>query len=241
MKFELASLGAVALLAVACGGSAVQGASDAGASGSTSAGGPDAGVGGPGAGAGGPSSSPCLDTPCPDTAPRPTPLPSPKCPEIEPIAGSVCAEAELHCGYGDSPAANCRRSYTCQSSAVGSAWTLDSVTNTPACNTPGPDQCPAQPMARTSCDARDLGLACAYPGLTCQCDERFKGGFGWSCFGAPENPACPARQPNVGQGCVPNGLACDYVVDGCDAPPNVALECVDGAWAAVPVDFGCVI
>jgi hypothetical protein len=175
------------------------------------------------------SSSPCIDQPCSDTGPRPTPLPRPHCPTTEPNAGDTCSNASLYCEYGDSPAVNCRTAYTCAKADAGTAWVADiALSKVYACDSAA--SCPSTPAPRTPCDVGSLGSACKYPGLVCSCRLSSHHMPGWSCLGAPENPICPEYLPNIGEGCAPNGVECDYAVDSCDPTPNRTLFCYEGAW-----------
>jgi hypothetical protein len=175
-----------------------------------------------------PSPSPCEGR-CPDTAERPTPLPRPNCPEVEPDPGSECEDPDLECSYGDSPTPACRHHYQCKSAA----WNVLSDAAHPCVM---PVDCPAAPPAvGTSCTVSSPGIPCDYGDQLCYCgrapDDLSVGVPGtWACFGAPVNPACPARLPNIGEGCEPQALACDYAINGCTAPPDSTVFCRDGAW-----------
>ena len=185
------------------------------------------------------SSFPCLDMPCADTGPRPTPLPRPKCPTTEPNAGDACDQEALYCEYGEAPAVYCRSAYTCENAGAGNAWVTDAaLTKVYPCTPATPTVCPSAPAARSPCDASLLGLACQYPGLVCHCSLPSKGQPGWACFGAPENLACPEHLPNIGEGCAPNGIECDYAFDSCDPTPDREVFCYEGAWEAGQ-DLGC--
>lgn len=243
---------ALAAAATACGGSSAAGQAHAGTGGtsaalgggaSSSGGAASANGGRPGlAGSGGmPSSLPCIDQACPDTGPRPTPLPRPKCPESAPVAGDPCTDTTLYCSYGDSPAVNCRHAYQCTASAGSSHWEEDpALIKSGPCVQPTAQACPSAPMPRTPCDMASVTLACQYPGLVCQCVLSSRGGAGWQCLGAPENPACPEQLPNVGEGCTPSGLECDYAVNSCDPTPNRTLFCFQGAWEPGQ-ELGCTL
>lgn len=221
------------LCVVACGGTAERGSSAAGAGGD-SAGSIGGSATSPSAGASGSaqaSSLPCVDVPCTDTGPRPTTLPRPQCPTTEPSVGDSCTINALYCGYGDSPAANCRRAYTCTQTNGSSQWLLDAtVTQAGPCVMPIAGQCPPAAAPRMPCDRGALSVACQYPGLVCQCQLSSRDLPGWVCLGAPENILCPELLPNVGDGCAPNGIECDYAVNSCDPTPNRTLFCYQGAW-----------
>jgi hypothetical protein len=153
------------------------------------------------------SSAPCVDQPCTDSGPRPTPLPRPLCPATEPKAGDTCSNASLYCEYGDSPAINCRTAYTCTKADADTVWVADgALSKVYACN-PAPS-CPSTPAPRPPCDMGGLGSACKFAGLVCSCILSSHETPGWSCLGAPENPVCPEYLPNIGEGCAPNGVEC---------------------------------
>jgi hypothetical protein len=174
-----------------------------------------------------PSPSLCRGA-CSDTADRPSSLPSPKCPEAEPMPAGSCNQVDLECSYGDSPTPACRRLYQCQSEG----WMLVSDAAHP-CETAV--DCPAAPVPGTDCIVSTPQTPCDYGDQLCYCtrapDDLSVGVPGtWACFGAPMNPACPARLPNIGEGCARQALACDYAVNGCIAAPDSTVFCRDGAW-----------
>lgn len=214
----------------AAGGAGVGGAAGAGAAGTSPS----------GAGSGAATSTPCLYQACPDAGPRPTPLPRPKCPSTEPQAGEACSEETLYCGYGDSPAINCRSAYTCTKGDAGTTWVLDpALTKVFPC-IPASHCSAAVPALGAACDGADLGLACQYPGLVCHCQYSSHEKPTWTCLGAPQDQACPEALPNIGEGCTPNGIECDYTVDACDPTPDRALFCYEGAWEPGQ-DLGCAL
>lgn len=238
---------AMAAAMAACGGSSAAGQAAGGAGGaldggtSSSGGVSSTNGGGPGLAGGMASSLPCIDQACPDTGPRPTTLRRPKCPDSAPVVGDPCPDTTLYCSYGDSPAVNCRHAYQCTASAGSSHWEEDpALTKAGPCVPPTARACPSAPMPRTPCDQASVTLACQYPGLVCQCVRSSRGGSGWQCLGAPENTACPEHLPNVGEGCMPSGLECDYAVNSCDPTPNRTLFCFDGAWEPGQ-ELGCTL
>ena len=215
------------------GGASTGTVSGAGGAEAASSGSPETAGAGNGAGIDNSLSFPCLDEPCAVDGPRPLPLPRPHCPDTEPKAGQTCEMADLYCGYGNSAAASCRRAYRCTSSSSGATWVADeTIDKTRPCVEPTVAACPANPAPRTRCsDAASYGASCQYPGLVCSCWQSAKGnGPGWACLGAPANLACPEHLPNVGEGCTPSGIECDYALDGCDQVPNSTLFCNEGAW-----------
>jgi hypothetical protein len=158
------------------------------------------------------------------------PLPRPVCPELEPDDGASCPNQGLLCSYGDAPVAQCRHAYACDASV----WHLDTsrMSSRPCLPLPD-DYCPATPQHMQPCTVATPGIPCSYEALSCLCMAREPrpGAAGtWACYGPPENAACPATLPNLGEGCASNGAACDYSFDGCTADPNSSLFCYEGAW-----------
>jgi hypothetical protein len=225
----LSEAAAVLLLLTACSGksaSPTSGASGAGGSGG-SAGGNDNDSAGAGPAPG--SKDVCFGG-CEDHVPRPEPLPRPQCPELEPESGESCSTQGLVCSYGDAPVAQCRHAYTCDAGG----WALDtSPMSFRPCLALPEGYCPAAPAPMQACTVATPGIPCTYDALSCLCMARdpYPGAPGtWACYGPPENVACPATLPNLGEGCESNGTACDYAFDGCTADPNSSLFCYEGAW-----------
>jgi len=233
---RILSEAAIALLLAGCSGKSAS--SNGGASGANGAGGSAGSVsataGAAGSGAAGkdepPGSKDVCFGGCQDDTPRPRPLPRPVCPEQEPEDGADCATPSLTCSYGDAPIAQCRHAYSCDAGV----WKLDTSRMSSRPCEPLPESyCPATPQHMMPCTVAIPGIPCPYEGLSCLCLARdpAPGRPGnWVCYGPPQNPACPAELPNLGEGCASNGTACDYSFDGCTADPNSSLFCYEGAW-----------
>lgn len=170
----------------------------------------------------------------PDANVRPHPSSRPKCPETEPSGGDACTIPGLRCGYGDRPRPECRRHYECSQGR----WTSTGVFFVEPCREPPDGQCPAErPEHGTRCETASP-WPCEYGNALCYCPEACDtrlsgvpckqeiGPKHWHCIPPPADPACPAKFPNVGQGCDRQGLQCKYGVL-CDAP---RMFCRNGVW-----------
>ena len=156
----------------------------------------------------------------------------PECPEVEPSAGAACGRADLSCGYGDSPSAECRRLYVCDG-----VWTVPPSKEQWPCDDLPADFCPgAMPSNRAPCEAALPGSAqpCAYDEVRCYCGPPNAPPsipHVWICFAPPQNPDCPVELPNVGEGCDAQGTLCHYGLS-CYGPRENYLRCNDEAWQA---------
>jgi hypothetical protein len=175
------------------------------------------------------SPAPCYGG-CKDPdAPRPPPLPRPICPESEPEVDAACDRSGLRCSYGTAKTPQCRDQYECR---AGSWQPVESVW---PCSTHPAGYCPKAPQHEAACtiEIEGIGIPCDYGAVRCSCVSRViqqdSPGM-WVCIGPPENPACPAELPNLGEGCQENGLECNYAWDGCTAAPGSTVFCFDGAW-----------
>ncbi len=174
---------------------------------------------------------------------RPLPLPRPRCPSTEPQGGASCQETGLLCGYGGSSSAECRRYFECRGT-----WTAPE----PLASRLGPpcqleqEECPNEIPHETACILTEYGRAeppCQYGGLTCWCQPAGLGEPGergqWACYGPPEDPRCPAALPNPGEGCDTQGVACNYVPNGCYTHPYASAFCFRNEWEAIPSTQDC--
>lgn len=184
-----------------------------------------------------PPDRPCLG-PCGDEDSRPVPLDRPLCPEDEPRLDDDCESDGLICGYGEERNVECRRYYEC-----AAKWRMLPRDHLPywSCELAkaSVEECPNEvPEDGSACTVLSPGphLACPFDDQDCYCripEQRSgPGGPGslWRCYGAPQDTRCPARLPNLGEGCTPDGLACNYVPYGCYFHPNTGVLCVQGAW-----------
>jgi hypothetical protein len=161
------------------------------------------------------------------------------CPSFTPVEDLACEFENIVCTYGDNPVAECRQKMTCTS---GKWRALDQ-----RCPQPPNGYCEdLEPQA--ACIPIDVEgqqarfgsgqVACVREQNSyCYCEECPDGdcenGYRWSCTSAPEDLACPALLPNLGQPCVDRGLTCRY---GDPCRGGGLRVCRDGAWHPRGVD-----
>jgi hypothetical protein len=181
----------LALVPLACGGTAIEGGGDGGGG----DGGRDTSVGDSPSG----TDAPSYDA----TGPW-----SPVCPETAPTQGSACTTSNLYCEYG------CGNVLVCDGTWAGAL-------NPPECpSQPNPSACPANLSSIDAdggtCTGPSTGQ-CVYPTAVCECDFPFDptpdaGDAGaWWCG---PGPGCPLPRPRIGSPCDKSGLACSYAECG---------------------------
>jgi hypothetical protein len=167
-----------------------------------------------GAGAAQPSlQAPCLGPCDDDISKRPQPLPRPSCPEQEPTLGDKCEHERERCGYGSASVALCRHYYDC----IDGVWG-PSTKNMSPCEAPPAVCSPTPPENGKACPG-DNGIPCDYDLVSCFClgFRVFSSPGAWFCYGPPRDPRCPAKLPNVGEGCADQGIACSYGRFDCES------------------------
>jgi hypothetical protein len=233
----------LALMSLACGGTAFttdtdagtgssgggsSGASGSGSSGTTSSGGSSGsgssssgGGSSSGSGSGSSGSSGGIDG-----------GDEPPCPAHVPTAKTSCSPQGLVCEYGVNPVEGCDPLSTCQGT-----WQTTAPTDSMCSATLGAG-CPltfeAVPQGAT---CSDDGLVCNYPRGRCACvvssfgppvklqDASVAGQ--WACQD-PGTADCPVPRAPLGSACTKEGLECDYGV--CSVPGGTAQECEGGIW-----------
>jgi len=157
----------------------------------------------------------------PDTSPG-------GCPATQPFSGP-CSPVGLECGYGDDPRPGCRPVAKCTSSGWSSG--------VGACPPPPTTTCPTTLADAEGKACTVIGAYCTYGERTCGCGNCFGGPCGtdakWVCDPKNDDPACPAKLPNLGVACTKAGSKCTY---GSCAVGNIAgRECKGGVWVDVPM------
>jgi hypothetical protein len=194
---------------------------------------------------------PCIGG-CSEEIQRPEPLPRPQCPENAPQVGDNCDHAGLICTYGNSPNAECRRTYECNVTWKVPPNTPPSSSMNPCYEVPE-GYCPPQaPEHDSECIMGPAGARqqpCEYGELNCYCytghigyldNSGSQGSPGvWGCYGPPEDPACPADLPNIGEGCDTPGTQCNYHFDGCISAEENYVFCHEGVWGVGGYMGGC--
>jgi hypothetical protein len=215
----------VAVLAAACGGTAVSsldgdGGEDAG---SGVDGGRDAG----------------LDAPPPLDAGRDVVTLSPLCPATAPAPGSSCTRANLTCEYGTSNDPLCNTTYACN----GQVWTKaydGSQCGFTGANDPA---CPATYGGVPKGAACTGPSVCEYPEGRCECVLGCGGpppppdaGNRWICSTPPAGCPSPRGGNVLGAACNSPGLSCQY--GACCTGAN--QTCTDaGIWEGNVFGGGC--
>lgn len=179
-----------------------------------------------------PQAAPCVDGCDDDLTQRPTPSERPFCPPTEVMEGAACSDPGRTCAYGDAVSGGCKRTLRCEVGAWRLAYRVGSWCHDEAA------ACPAsQPESGADCIVVvPEGPSCAYDELTCFCvGQGPPGSRGiWRCYGPPRDTRCPAKLPNVGQGCgaESQGVECWYGPDtlySCFPDANYVF-CRNGEW-----------
>lgn len=165
---------------------------------------------------------------------RPKAGPRPVCPDVAPKEGSSCELSEGGtCGYGDDLGVGCRTVFECRSKR----WSVPDYLRGVACRRHEEDYCPRNPSNGSACVVGEAGqdVPCSYDGaIDCICGALTGSPAGtrgvWVCYGPPADSRCPARVPNVGEGCDVQALECVYYVDPCGMTRMLSVFCFQGAW-----------
>ncbi len=158
------------------------------------------------------------------------PAPAPTCPTTMPTANTACPKVGLECAYGEDPRPQCRPHASCSNSG----WQIPIGLCAPAPTLTCPTTAAA--AANQACSAE--GAYCTYPsGAVCGCGGCLGGPCSmnktWHCDAPPTTAGCPKTLPNLGTGCLTNGLECDY--GSCSAGDIAGRKCDGTVWVDVPM------
>jgi hypothetical protein len=181
---------------------------------------------------------PCVGEACDGRFGRPSPGAAPRCPAQSPSDGGACGVKGLACSYGSARLPACRSLFECD----GSVW-KHSLTPLTECDLVPHEECPENtPKDFESCltSAYTSFVGCAEgDALRCVCVANSSVGDptqhlpgSWYCVGPPENQACPALCPQVGDGCEEAALECSYITLCELGRTGGSVFCFDGEWQA---------
>lgn len=130
--------------------------------------------------------------------------------------GDSCVEEGLACSYGNWPGVCGREVATCKGGRFqGAVYNCRRATECPA----------TAPATGGPCSVVQPANACVYQdGTRCACAAFAIGSWHWLCNPPPADPRCPRQMPQLGAGCAPDDVDCDYQPDGWH------MRCQRGLW-----------